>query len=453
MDDIQSISPLTSDAPLSDSISIMPSQEDSQPRQDPPLHCHVIVSTMNPAAGRGRRMAKGKNRAQCPFSVVTVSSKRKRKRDTRETEQELLQRSPFQPKGRFLTHDTMDLAYIVEPHKRWSDMTRYNTPSVNSVKYYNEDFVYVATDRAIAQHKTSDGGSELHGLLQLADCWVAKILEIRARDQHHVYARICWMYSPNDLPSKALDNNKLVSGRQAYHGQNELIASNHSHQWISSRLSVLLCALKSGSGWSRTMKRCKIRCTGGKHLTVERLSSRYDLRDPIYICCDQWLHYECLLHACLMSVYEQLGTDKPHKTELALKGKTVVNPQPDVQAKIAAKEDDTTKPAAGEKESEKPYSKLECTNGLTSQPAGTPEIATEVMEVAHDKLNQSEHITESGRKERGNGAPYAGLFDAKLRLDRNQAVWEVADLRQNIPCGDREWELDVKCLVCGSTIT
>lgn len=127
MDDIQSISPLTSDAPLSDSISIMPSQEDSQPPQDPPLHCHVIVSTMNPAAGRGRRMAKGKNRAQCPFSVVTVSSKRKRKRDTRETEQELLQRSPFQPKGRFLTHDTMDLAYIVEPHKRWSDMTRYNS--------------------------------------------------------------------------------------------------------------------------------------------------------------------------------------------------------------------------------------------------------------------------------------------------------------------------------------
>ena len=127
MDDIQSISPLTSDAPLSDSISIMPSQEDSQPPQDPPLHCHVIVSTMNPAAGRGRRMAKGKNRAQCPFSVVTVSTKRKRKRDTRETEQQLLQRSPFQPKGRFLTHDTMDLAYIVEPHKRWSDMTRYNS--------------------------------------------------------------------------------------------------------------------------------------------------------------------------------------------------------------------------------------------------------------------------------------------------------------------------------------
>ncbi len=127
MDDIQSISPLPSDAPLSDSISVMPSQEDSQPPQDPPLHCHVIVSTMNPAAGGGRRMAKGKSRAQCPFSVVTVSTKRKRKRGARHAEQELLQRSPFEPRGRFLTHDTMDVAYIVEPHKWWSGMTRCNS--------------------------------------------------------------------------------------------------------------------------------------------------------------------------------------------------------------------------------------------------------------------------------------------------------------------------------------
>ncbi|OAQ75080.1 bromo adjacent like protein [Purpureocillium lilacinum] len=445
MDDIQSISPLPSDAPLTDCISIMPSQEDSQPPQDPPLDCHVIVSTMNPAARRGRRMAKSKSRALCPFSVVTVSTKRKRKRDTREIEQERWQGSPFEPKGRFSTHDTMDLTYIVEPHKGWSDMTRYNRPSVKKVQYYNDDFVYVATQRAIAQQKSS-------GLLQLADCWVAKILEIRARDQHHVYARVYWMYSPDDLPSKALENNKLISGRQAYHGQNEFISVDvidavsvvmraQVRQWVESDDE----AVQDSLYWRQTVDLtcyCKMPANPDKTLI--------GCSNPS---CDQWLHYECLLHACLMSVYEQLGTDKPHKTELASKGKTVVNPQPDVQAKIAAKEDDTTKPAAGEKESEKPYSKLECTNGLTSQPAGTPEIATEVMEVAHDKLNQSEHITESGRKERGNGAPYAGLFDAKLRLDRNQAVWEVADLRQNIPCGDREWELDVKCLVCGSTIT
>ncbi|KAJ6442476.1 hypothetical protein O9K51_03651 [Purpureocillium lavendulum] len=183
---------------------------------------------MKPATGQRRRKSSSKARAQCPFSVVILSTKRKRKRDARETEHGLLQRSPFEPKGKFSTHDTLDLAYVVEPHKRWSDMTRYSSFILNSVKYYNEEFVYVATDRAIARQRAINVDSEPHGLLQLTDCWVAKLLEIRARDQHHVYARVCWMYSPDDLPSSALGNNKLSSGRQPYHGQNELIASNHS---------------------------------------------------------------------------------------------------------------------------------------------------------------------------------------------------------------------------------
>ncbi|KAL3955849.1 hypothetical protein ACCO45_009868 [Purpureocillium lilacinum] len=353
----------------------------------------------------------------------------------------------------------MDVAYIVEPHKWWSGMTRCNSFDLNRVKYYREDFVYVATDRAIAQQMAGNGESEHHGF-QPTDYWVAKILDIRARDQHHVYARVCWMYSPDDLPSKALDNNKLVPGRQPYHGQNELIASNHMD--IIDVLSVVMRAqvrqlvesddeaVHYSLYWRqafdcRTSELSTVDLTCYCKMPANPDKTLIGCSNPS---CDQWLHYECLLHACLMSVYEQLGTDKPHKTELASKGKTVVNPQPDVQAKIAAKEDDTTKPAACEKESEVPYSKLECTYGLTSQPAGTPEKATEVMEVAHDKLNQSERITEPGTKERANGAPYVGLFDAKLRLDRHQAVWEVADLRQNIPCGDREWELDVKCLAC-----
>lgn len=46
--------------------------------------------------------------------------------------------------------------------------------------------------------------------------WVAKVLEIKAGDEQHVYLRIFWMYRPEDLPG----------GRQPYHGRNELIASN-----------------------------------------------------------------------------------------------------------------------------------------------------------------------------------------------------------------------------------
>lgn len=60
------------------------------------------------------------------------------------------------------------------------------------------------------------------------DDWVARILEIRASDEHHVYARVYWMYWPDELPRGSRDGRKIVRGRQPYHGTNELIASNHS---------------------------------------------------------------------------------------------------------------------------------------------------------------------------------------------------------------------------------
>ena len=62
------------------------------------------------------------------------------------------------------------------------------------------------------------------------DDWVARILEIRASDEHHVYARVCWMYWPDELPQGTHAGKKAVQGRQPYHGINELVASNHSKQ-------------------------------------------------------------------------------------------------------------------------------------------------------------------------------------------------------------------------------
>jgi BAH domain len=47
--------------------------------------------------------------------------------------------------------------------------------------------------------------------------WVCKILEIRAESQLHVYLRVAWMYWPDELPG----------GRRDYHGELELVASNH----------------------------------------------------------------------------------------------------------------------------------------------------------------------------------------------------------------------------------
>ena len=52
--------------------------------------------------------------------------------------------------------------------------------------------------------------------VDLANQWKAKVLEVRALDSEHVYARVVWLNRPEDLDS----------GRKAYHGKNELIPTN-----------------------------------------------------------------------------------------------------------------------------------------------------------------------------------------------------------------------------------
>jgi hypothetical protein len=72
------------------------------------------------------------------------------------------------------------------------------------------------------------------------DDWVARILEIRASDEHHVYARVYWMYWPDELPQGTHDGKKTIQGRQPYHGMNELVASNHSKQLTGCAVGTIL---------------------------------------------------------------------------------------------------------------------------------------------------------------------------------------------------------------------
>lgn len=78
------------------------------------------------------------NRAECPFTIKIFDpkekeQKKKKRRRTEQGEEEdpsqriLPQLSPFAPCGKFKTHETMDLYYQVDPPKKWTDMTRYNS--------------------------------------------------------------------------------------------------------------------------------------------------------------------------------------------------------------------------------------------------------------------------------------------------------------------------------------
>lgn len=123
-------------------------------------------------------------------------------------------------------------------------LTSLAFPIVNGYKYCNDDFIYVANEATIERQKSTGKNADAGNLLQSTDYWVARILEVRAADEHHVYARIYWMYSPDELPPGTQDGKKSISGRQPYHGQNELIASNHSKaRFVLKRLQMYLSVL------------------------------------------------------------------------------------------------------------------------------------------------------------------------------------------------------------------
>ena len=91
------------------------------------------------ASARKRPRAEAEdNRAECPFTIKIVDNKEKeqKKKKRRRTDggedddvgqKVSLQMSPFSPCGKFRSHETMDLYYQVEPAKKWTDMTRYNS--------------------------------------------------------------------------------------------------------------------------------------------------------------------------------------------------------------------------------------------------------------------------------------------------------------------------------------
>lgn len=85
------------------------------------------------------------SRAECPFTIKLVPpkerelKKKKRRKDDDPDESNPktpLQMSPFAPTGKFKTFETLDIVFSVDPSKRWTDMTRYNS----FVRMYNSSF-------------------------------------------------------------------------------------------------------------------------------------------------------------------------------------------------------------------------------------------------------------------------------------------------------------------------
>ncbi|KOS22010.1 hypothetical protein ESCO_002328 [Escovopsis weberi] len=176
--------------------------------------------------------------AECPYSATVLKESAKDTRDGRQvrtwrhngkhgSSRVLLQEAPFEPAGRFKKSQSLDAMYTIEPESDWLSMTRYNSFVLNGVKFCVDDYIYVANEWTVERPSKVTRADDGSAAKRRDEHWVARVLEIRAADEHHVYVRVYWMYWPDELPAALMGGKKMVAGRQPYHGRRELVASNH----------------------------------------------------------------------------------------------------------------------------------------------------------------------------------------------------------------------------------
>lgn len=57
----------------------------------------------------------------------TVKRRKSAANGEEDTKKPFFQLSPFEPAGKFRTRESMDIHYHLEPRKKWTEMTRYNS--------------------------------------------------------------------------------------------------------------------------------------------------------------------------------------------------------------------------------------------------------------------------------------------------------------------------------------
>ena len=265
--------------------------------------------------------------------------------------------------------------------------------------------------------------------------WVAKVLEVRALDNQHVYLRVFWLYWPDELPMK----------RQPYHGANEFIMSNamdivdamtvagpaEVKQWDEQNDE------QDDLGQRFFRQFLDINKLGAKNEALSEIRKHcicrqyYNPDKTMYKCphdgCGTWNHEECLVDAILEKTYKKLVEDSgpaANGTEAEGSGSVLSNVKDTITK--------TLFPAEKLKD-------LRKSQGSSSTPSKS--------EPATPKS------TSKAKKKVANKEAWKGLFSAKI-TNGDETVGKgvkatITDERGQDP---ETWTEDVKCLKCGKLL-
>ena len=167
--------------------------------------------------------------------------------------------------------------------------------------------------------------------------------------------------------------------------------------------------------------------------------------------CEQWMHHECLTHDILMQVYVRLGTDKPHRTDEAVSNaeeakNAICNLSP-----TGAEKKETIRTI--DVQYEKSRGNIHVKEIIPETPLVTRNSTprpTPLKSIMAGPVKRSTKNDQKKKVERSK--PYAGLFEAKLKMQEGPTAWEIRDLRESVTGGEKTWTEKVHCLICGAVI-
>ncbi|KAF2013523.1 hypothetical protein BU24DRAFT_493985 [Aaosphaeria arxii CBS 175.79] len=206
-------------------------------------------------------------------------------------------------------HDTSvgEVYYRVTPSKYWLDARRYRQFKVGEDRISIGDYVLVRNTPRNAQFPGPEDDPK----------WIAKVVEIRAGGERHVYIRILWMYSPDEIHG----------GRRPYHARYELLASNHMDvihgNTVEGRISVVhwneTAERNDVLGYDQFFYRQTYDFTAPAPKRLSQLPRHcIDKRecnpDEMLIQCDSclgWLHASCLEQAAVKEAYSSNDLEPP----------------------------------------------------------------------------------------------------------------------------------------------
>ncbi|TDZ61879.1 Chromatin remodeling protein SHL [Colletotrichum trifolii] len=377
-----------------------------------------------------------------------------------DTQNGFKQTCPFVPTGWFnrkSAHECLDLQYNVLPEKTWLGMTRYNSFVLNGSKFFRESFVYVANGQSLESQKIGPEttaafhNDSLRGLRKSrsGEDWVAFILDIRASDKQHVFARIYWMYWPEELPEVSMDGDTYPGGRQSYHGRNELIASNHMdiinvtsvtssadvQQWHEDNDEQIQEALY----WRQALD-----CRTKQLSSVVRLCTCGQPANPDMMLigcssekCAAWLHEHCLQADAVQRACKRLAGDHSNLGEEAPAGDD--RPSDAKAYNISGAPEEVLAP----------ITPLAIPKNISFRhPDQSTVTASKTLLPAFGKAMFDELKMVDATK-----APDEQLFEAKVSMETDPPRIEIKVLGKDVVVGgNKGWSEPLYCLSCGSKI-